>query len=121
MRDLRVFYFCYDHQRSTGGQKQMYRHVDILNSNGYQAFAVHTRKGFHLEWFKEKVKSGEYYFGNLLKEHVYKFWDKRLYRTIRETSSLADKKVCIPECKNCHMTICFSGPNVRNAHIIAKR
>ena len=70
------------------------------------------------EWFKEKVKSGEYYFGNLLKEHVYNFWNKRLYRIIRKAGSSTDKKVCIPECKNCHLTICLRGPNLRNAHII---
>ncbi len=30
----------------------MYRHVDILNKNGYQAYAVHAIKGFRLAWFE---------------------------------------------------------------------
>jgi len=73
------------------------------------------------EWFKEEVKSGEYYFGNVLKEHVYDFWNKRNYRMIREANIPKDKKACMPECKNCHLTICLRGPNVKNAHIIVKR
>lgn len=28
---VRIFYFCYSHDRPTGGQKQAYHHVDILN------------------------------------------------------------------------------------------
>lgn len=56
MKQPKIFYFCYDHQAPTGGQKQMYRHVDILNRNGYQAYAVHTIKGFRLIWFENDTK-----------------------------------------------------------------
>lgn len=52
----KIFYFCYDHQRPSGGQKQMYRHVDILNKNGYQAYAVHKTVGFRLIWFENETK-----------------------------------------------------------------
>lgn len=34
----------------------MYRHVDILNRNGYQAYVVHTKKGFRLTWFENDTK-----------------------------------------------------------------
>ena len=52
----RIFYFCYDHQRPSGGQKQMYRHIDILNRDGYQAFALHVQKGFRLTWFDNETR-----------------------------------------------------------------
>jgi len=66
MKDTKIFYFCYDHQKPTGGQKQMYRHVDILARNGYQAYAVHTIKGFRLSWFENDTKViGRQMFNNL--------------------------------------------------------
>lgn len=57
MKQPKMFYLCYDHQTPTGGHKQMYRHVDILNRNGYQAYAVHTIKGFRLTWFDNDTKT----------------------------------------------------------------
>jgi glycosyltransferase involved in cell wall biosynthesis len=51
MPNPQIFYLCYDHQKPSGGQKQMYRHVDILNEHGYQAFAMHAQRGFALNWF----------------------------------------------------------------------
>lgn len=56
MKQAKIFYFCYDHQKPTGGQKQMYRHIDILNRNGYQAYILHTQKGFRLRWFENNTK-----------------------------------------------------------------
>lgn len=56
MSQQKVFYFCYDHQQPTGGQKQMYRHVDILNKNGYESYIVHTQKGFRLTWFENTTR-----------------------------------------------------------------
>ena len=48
----RIFYFCYDHQKPTGGQKQFYRHVDLLNAAGREAYALHVQAGFRLDWFE---------------------------------------------------------------------
>ena len=55
MAQPKMFYFCYDHQRPTGGQKQTYRHIDILNKHGYKAFALHTREACRLTWFDNKT------------------------------------------------------------------
>lgn len=33
----------------------MYRHVDILNRNGYRAFALHAGKDFKLNWFDNET------------------------------------------------------------------
>ena len=35
----------------------MYRHVDILNNNGNQAYVLHAEKGFRLEWFSNESKT----------------------------------------------------------------
>ena len=68
--------------------------------------------------FYEKVKSGEYRFGNLLKEDLYDFWFAETYAKIRRTcmSSYAEKN--IPECESCHNALCFKGPNVQSGHIL---
>jgi glycosyltransferase involved in cell wall biosynthesis len=47
----RIFYFAYDHQRPTGGQKSVYRHVDILRKHGMEAFILHLTPKFRLQWF----------------------------------------------------------------------
>jgi glycosyltransferase involved in cell wall biosynthesis len=47
----RIFYFAYDHHRPTGGQKTVYRHVDILRKQGIEAFILHLTPGFRLKWF----------------------------------------------------------------------
>lgn len=52
----RIFYFCYDHDRATGGQKHTYQHVDILNRNGYEAFIFHRKEDFRLTWFENQTK-----------------------------------------------------------------
>jgi hypothetical protein len=47
----RVFYHCYRHQSPTGGQKRTYRHVDILNASGEEAYVVHPGGPYRLTWF----------------------------------------------------------------------
>lgn len=36
--------------------KQIYRHVDVLNKNGYQAFVLHKKLGFRCDWFENNTK-----------------------------------------------------------------
>ena len=55
MKGTTLFYFCYDHQRPTGGQKRTYRHVDILNKSGYEAYVLHSRPDFRLTWFEHST------------------------------------------------------------------
>lgn len=52
----KILYICFDHQKPTGGQKQMYRHVDILNANGFNAYIMHKNKNFRLKWFENNTK-----------------------------------------------------------------
>lgn len=70
------------------------------------------------EWFKAKVKSGVYHFGNLLNEHVDQCWDNPTYGKARKTCSPTCEEELIPECINCHSTMYFKGPHVRHAHFM---
>ena len=57
MAQPNVFYFCHCSPSPRGGQKDTYRHVDILNRSGYQAFALHTETGFRFTWFKNQTRT----------------------------------------------------------------
>lgn len=52
----KIFYWCYDHQKPTGGQKDTYRHVDALNDLGFDAYVVHSSEGFRLQWFDNQTR-----------------------------------------------------------------
>lgn len=69
-------------------------------------------------WFSKKVKSGNYDFGNLLREHLSECWNNTSYTMIRRTCSRFHKENFIPECENCHNTICLKGPDLKNGHIL---
>ncbi len=69
--------------------------------------------------FYKKVKSGEYHFGNLLKEEVGTFWFGELYTKLRRHLLTFCSEKYIPECENCHNTVCFKGPDLKESHIIS--
>ena len=54
--DPRIFYFCYQHNIPRGGQKHTYRHVDILNANGFDAAVFHPGEDFRLTWFENQTR-----------------------------------------------------------------
>jgi len=56
MSQSKIFYFCFSTNQSSGGNKEIYRHVEILTQHGYQAFVLHTTKDFSIAWFKHRVK-----------------------------------------------------------------
>jgi glycosyltransferase involved in cell wall biosynthesis len=51
-----IYFFCPDDPRPVGGIKVLYRHVDVLNSGGYDAAIVHKKKGFRCEWFANDTR-----------------------------------------------------------------
>lgn len=55
MAPPRIFYFCFDNPQPMGGNKQIYRHVDILNRHGLPAWVVHGTEGFRLAWFDNET------------------------------------------------------------------
>jgi len=46
----RICYFCPDFSLPSGGTKCLYRHVFQLNRLGYNAFIVHSKRGFKIAW-----------------------------------------------------------------------
>jgi hypothetical protein len=66
MVEPNIFYYCYSHNNPTGGQKETYQHVDILNGHGYRAFAFHLTEDFRLTWFENETKVIDLYkFSNI--------------------------------------------------------
>lgn len=47
----RIFFISPDIRSPAGGVKQLYRQVDILNKNGFEAYIIHSRYGFKCTWF----------------------------------------------------------------------
>jgi glycosyltransferase involved in cell wall biosynthesis len=54
--DSYIYYFAYRHNRPTGGQKDTYRHVDILNKHGLRAAVFHPGDSFRVTWFTNDTK-----------------------------------------------------------------
>jgi glycosyltransferase involved in cell wall biosynthesis len=52
---VRLLYLCPDYIAPSGGIRVIYRHVDILSRNGYDAFVVHEREGFRCTWFENST------------------------------------------------------------------
>ncbi len=46
--------YCYtpDDSSTCGGVRKIYRHVDVLNRNGFSARVLHTKPGFRCTWFQ---------------------------------------------------------------------
>ncbi len=62
MRDVvaesRIFMFVSnpDTNEPHGGIRQIYRHVDVLNRLGFDAYVLHCTKGFRCTWFRNDTK-----------------------------------------------------------------
>lgn len=55
---MKIYFFCPEGQSPppggipSGGPQKMYRHVDILNSAGFDALMLHENPGFRCGWFE---------------------------------------------------------------------
>ncbi len=56
MKQPKIFYFCFSDNQSSGGNKEIYKHVDILNKHNYQAFVFHQTNNFNITWFNHHTK-----------------------------------------------------------------
>lgn len=52
MPDATIYVLCPDDDTASGGHKKLYRHVDVLNSGGFAAVAIHESRGFRYTWFE---------------------------------------------------------------------
>jgi len=51
-----IFANTLDDNTPSGGAKQAYRHIDILNSLGIDAYSAHPVKGFRYNWFDNQTR-----------------------------------------------------------------
>lgn len=51
-----LFFWAPDDSIPSGGIKQIYRHVEILERAGIEACVLHTRKGFSCSWFEHRAR-----------------------------------------------------------------
>jgi len=50
-----IYYACPDNPSPSGGVRRLYRHVEILNQHGIQAYILHTWPGFKISWFETEA------------------------------------------------------------------
>lgn len=53
---MNICVLCPDLNSATGGVKMLYRHVDILNKNGFSAAILHQQQGFRCTWFENQTR-----------------------------------------------------------------
>jgi len=53
---MKLIFLCPDINKPSGGIKQIYRQVDILNNNGFNAFVLHEVPNFKCTWFNNKTQ-----------------------------------------------------------------
>lgn len=51
MPESRIFYLASDSAKPSGGEKDCYQHVDVLNDAGFNAYALHEKPGYRHTWF----------------------------------------------------------------------
>mgnify|MGYP001053775856 CR=1 FL=1 len=51
-----IYYWSPDYSSVVGGVKILYRHVDILNNNGFSASIIHKKSGFRCTWFENSTQ-----------------------------------------------------------------
>ena len=52
---MAIYYRCPDKDYPVGGIRVIYRHVDILNRNGFPAFVLHHYHPFRCTWFENET------------------------------------------------------------------
>ncbi|MGQ9671034.1 MAG: glycosyltransferase [Desulfosoma sp.] len=53
---MNIYYMCLSNSNHpVGGVRVMYRHVDILNEAGVEAYIVHAKDGFRCTWFENST------------------------------------------------------------------
>jgi glycosyltransferase involved in cell wall biosynthesis len=50
-----IYVFAPDLKHPLGGMRMLYRHVDVLNANGFAASIVHSSPDFKLDWFEHQT------------------------------------------------------------------
>jgi len=53
---MAIYFGCPDKDYPVGGIRAIYRHVDILNRNGLEAFVLHRLAPFRCTWFENETR-----------------------------------------------------------------
>jgi glycosyltransferase involved in cell wall biosynthesis len=56
MNKTKIYFICPRSKKPIGGIKQIYRQVDILNENGFNAVILHKKTKYRCTWFKNNTK-----------------------------------------------------------------
>jgi len=56
LQPVRVLVPAPDWQHAAGGVRKLYRHVDVLNAHGIEAFIIHHQPGFRCTWFENQTR-----------------------------------------------------------------
>ena len=68
--------------------------------------------------FMNKVASGQYHSGNILKQPIEGIWNNPFWTALRKTNAVKDRIEVVPECLCCGMAIDWLGPDCKEAHIM---
>jgi len=55
MTHQKIFYFCFSDNQSSGGNKEIYKHSEVLNKHGYESYILHTTTNFKITWFNHNA------------------------------------------------------------------
>lgn len=78
--ERRILFITPQNKEPSGGNKQLYRMVDVLNTLNFQAYILHESKGFRFSWFHNKTHI-------LYNGHIFKELNK-LYAPLLKTNSI---------------------------------
>lgn len=53
---MKIYFICPSNKFPTGGMKQIYKQVDILNNNGFEAYVLLKNKSKNINWFENNSK-----------------------------------------------------------------
>ena len=107
----RLLFICDDVNTPTGGIKQIYRQVDVLNANGFNAYVLHRHYGFKCTWFANETQIAYSYpvfdlIDNLQEKSIQKgilgllLRIKSIYKKSKETLLKIKNKIKIIPSKN---------------------
>jgi hypothetical protein len=52
---MRLFYYCPNVKKATGGVKVIYKHAQALKEMGFDCWVLHNRSGFQCNWFEHNA------------------------------------------------------------------
>jgi radical SAM protein with 4Fe4S-binding SPASM domain len=68
--------------------------------------------------FYKALRDHRFYFGNILKEHISKFWNNEDYKRLRQSCDYRNRNKSIPQCWNCNHTLDWEGVNSERSYFI---